>query len=271
MYFSRFVEQGEVAVLFGLNNISNEVYGLQAIEDVGTKSAKTYIKEWISLINENKNPKLKQKFDTFLRSFIFRILFTLHCILLRYPSFRHNDLHLDNIIMNMNETDDFCTYETENDMSFAISNQLSFPRIIDFGWSSLDGVRELGFNMKTNHYIDINKLFNHLFLMFEKQSDILHPQVWKFIQGVVPESYRVGFHKSKHLESELQMSIWSPHSEYVITKEKTWILPSSSTKGRSLPNFTSPGQLLKDPVFNMFRTVEKQGQVFSSLKALEIA
>ncbi len=272
MYFGRFIEKGEVSVLFGLDHLNDEVYGFQAIEDVGTKSARTYIKEWIALINENKNnTKLKKKFDVFIRSFMFRIIYTLHCILLRYPSFRHNDLHLDNIIMNLNETDDSSTYDLENDMSFLISNLLGFPRIIDFGWSSLDGIKEIGLNVKTNHYVDLNKLFNHLFLMFENDSDILHPQVWKFILGVVPDAYRVGFHKSKNLSNELQMSIWSPHSEYAITKQKTWILSSDPIKGRPLPNFTSPGELLKDPVFNMFRTTEKTGIIFSSLKALEIA
>jgi hypothetical protein len=273
MYFGRFIEMGEIAVLFGLDEskLQDEVYGFQAIEDVGTKSAKTYIKEWIALIHENKtSTALKHKFDTFLRSFLFRIIYTLHCILLRFPSFRHNDLHLDNIIMSMNETNEVSTYETENDMSFEISNEFSFPRIIDFGWSSLIGVKEIGLNMKTNHYVDLNKMFNHLFLLFEKQSDVLHPQVWKFIQSVVPEAYRVGVHKSKNMASELQMSIWSPHSEYAITKEKTWILSSSSTKGRALPNFTNPGQLLLDPVFSVLRTVKRTGIIFSSLKALEI-
>jgi hypothetical protein len=275
MYFSRFVDMGEISILFGFNEsqLRDEIYGFQALEDAGTKSARTYIKEWIALLNEKKQSKefgkMKNKFDLFIKSFMFRIIYTLHCILLRFPGFRHNDLHLDNIIMDQNDVDAY--YETENDLCFMISKLFSFPRIIDFGWSSLlsqQCIQPLGLNMGANHYIDLNKFFNHLFLMFEHDSNLLHPQVWNFIQGVVPEPYRVGFHKSKNLKSELQMSIWSPHSDYMILPNKSFILGTSMI-GKPLVEYVKPSQLLMDPVFNVFK-VKKQttGIIFQSLKAL---
>jgi len=287
LYFSRFIDMGEISILFGLDEtkLFEQVYGFQALEDVGTKSAKTYIKEWIHLIQskiakKKDVQKVKHKFDVFLRSLMFRIIYTLHCILLRYPGFRHNDLHLDNIIMSESESQKDSIYETENDLSFTISHLLSFPRMIDFGWSSMcsrpskDGssqcessIKPIGLNIGLNHYVDLNKFFNNLYVLFEHHSHLLHDQVWKFIQGVVPEPYRVGLHKSK--TTELNMSIWSPHSEYMLTSDKKWI--RGATKGLPLPEFVSPSQLLMDPIFDMFRTkTSANGTVFSSLKALEV-
>ncbi len=243
-YFGNYISSKDIIKLTKIKKLNENVYGLQVLEYGGSTTIKQYIEEQLLFPN-------KRKFNQFIISFLFQILYTLHCIYLYFPSFRHNDLHLDNILKDKSKT---CYYEPFPGIFYKLAG---FIKLIDFGWSSMNSVKHLGLNMSPNHYVDINKLFNHLILLLEPHSTLLNQNVWKFIQDVVPTRYRVGFKKSnKKLESEFFMSIWNPHSEYMITDDKRWILSSSLEKGERLVNFTSPSNLLKDSIFDIFKTTQ---------------
>jgi hypothetical protein len=246
MYFARFVDAAETAVMFGLEEPDQDVFGMQVLEDVGMQTADTYIEEWIKILKKN-TADIQRKFNDFLRSFLFRVVYTLHCMLLLDPSVRHNDAHLGNWIIDKPSKDaSVCNYQTENKTIFGISNQLAVPHLIDFGWASMQTTRAVGLNVGPNHYVDLNKVFNHLHFMLEKHSELIDPQIWKFIESVVPLNYRVGVSKSR----QLNFSIWSPHSQYALPTSRKWIPMESQEVGEPLPEFVTPGELLKDPVFD---------------------
>ena len=273
MYFARFIESAEIAVLFSEKEeqLEGEVYGLQCLEDVGNETAAFTLNKWINMLKDKQGRKsksfeeTKMKFDQFLRSLLFRVLFTLCAIQTVHPSFRHNDLHLENLIMSeFAKKSGFCSYITQDGEIFVLENSLGNVSIIDFGWSSLEGVQNLGLNMGPNLYVDVNKLFNHLYLMLHKHAYFVNPQVWKFITGCVPPLYRIGLKASKNVESATNMSIWSPHSEFMILyEEQRFINPNSNEIGKPLPNFVSSHILLKDPIFHIFKSKEKVDEIFT--------
>lgn len=83
-----------------------------------------------------------------LKSFLFMIIYTLHCIYLQFPKFRHYDLHTDNIMLKFDQN---FVYNIHNPEFIKITTTFPdgstrtyyvpfwgiIPKIIDFGFSVL--------------------------------------------------------------------------------------------------------------------------------------
>jgi len=123
------------------------------------------------------NPRLKD--DDLLKA-INKVLFTLHRILKTYPEFRHNDLHLDNILMFK-----------------------GVPKIADLGWSRLkkmgtnpavntalaNGIAvRYGIGPNTSSRYDMHLFLNELRRLITRMGKF--PRTRAFLEKYIPVGYR---------------------------------------------------------------------------------
>jgi hypothetical protein len=109
-----------------------------------------------------------------------KVLITLHRIMKKYPEFRHNDLHLDNILMNKGS-----------------------PQIADFGWSRIEKsgtnpavntalangtAARYGIGPDTSSRYDMHLFLNELRRFMKKMGKF--PGAVKFLEKYIPVGYR---------------------------------------------------------------------------------
>lgn len=80
-----------------------------------------------------------------MKVIVFQVLWTIKVILEKVPSFRHNDLHIQNVLVR---TDVPSTGTTKYDDDFEVPNVGIFTGIGDFGWSSMYGAPNPRLGMK---------------------------------------------------------------------------------------------------------------------------
>ncbi len=137
-----------------------------------------------------------------VKSIIFHIIFTFYIITDLYPSFKHNDLHSENVMLKIDSTYQFnpkkATYMSYkyNDYEFYVPYFGVIPKIIDFGFSS---IKELKINnsMEWGHTkmyyspkLDILRLFY----------DIYHQTDNKSIEYLVETLDTTEFYRSFNIE-----------------------------------------------------------------------
>lgn len=167
------------------------------------------ISEWanrgdLSMFLKNHYKKLKL---IHWQSIFFQIIFTLTIIQTKYPTFRHNDLKANNILISkIDECKKLLYYKVLN-------NEFILPAIgysiylWDFDFACIPGVvenskvyqdwtRKINITSKKNRYYDIHYFFCTLIFkgfLPELMNDSCVPvEVVQFINWVIPEEYRPG-------------------------------------------------------------------------------
>lgn len=100
---------------------------------------------------------LEEISDDDLLGILFQVIYTIYAIQKIYPNFKHNDLHLGNVLVRKMKYSDVRCYKVGRKM-FKIENCKFFATIIDFGRSSMQEIIEnpcafshegLGFGVST--------------------------------------------------------------------------------------------------------------------------
>jgi len=175
---------------------------------------------------------------------IFQILFTLARIHQDYPTFRHNDMKANNILVELTNIEESsnnqkCYRYNLDKYSFYIPNINLQIKIWDFDFACVGGIiennkvnsdwtKKMNITNKKNQYYDMHYFFNTLitkrfFPQFYEGG--APPEIIEFIHRIIPEKFRSG-------------------SKYV------------NKKGRIQVNteYTTPYQVItKDPLFKKYR------------------
>jgi serine/threonine protein kinase len=141
---------------------------------------------------------------------IFQILFTLALVHEKYPSFRHNDMKANNILVHHtnvknDKSKNYYRYRLEN-VAFIIPNIGLQIKIWDFDFACIDGIvennkvnsewtRKINITKKKNQYYDMHYFFNTLI------SKRFFPQFYEggapkkivdFVHRIIPKRFRNG-------------------------------------------------------------------------------
>lgn len=192
---------------------------------------------------------------------IFQILFTLALIQKKYPTFRHNDMKANNILVLLtktkpNQADKRYGYSIDNWL-FSIPNIDLQIKIWDYDFACIDGVIEnnkvnadwtkrINISKKQNRYYDMHYFFNTLiskrfFPQFYKGG--APPEIVEFIHRIIPEKYRKC---NKYVDRSGEIHY---DTRYV------------NKKGRIQVNveYTTPYQVItKDPLFQKYRFINQK-------------
>jgi hypothetical protein len=177
----------------------------------------------------------------------FQILSVLAIIQSKYPSFRHNDMKANNILVHkIDKTREYHKYVVVRS-SYRVPNIGYHVKLWDFDFACIPGIvdnikveskwtKKINVTPEQNRYYDIHYFFNTLirkgFFPQILTDDIVPLEVKQFIDRIVPKKYRADE-------------------------------PYVHEKGRILVNveYTTPDYLLKnDPYFEEFRIVKNTGQ-----------
>lgn len=179
--------------------------------------------------------------------FFFQIISVMATIFAKYPSFKHNDMHVNNILFSRTSPDQKTDFHPPKDKpykytiggeSFIVPDVGFQLKLWDFDSASLPGILDneksltspptfaMGF-VNSNQYYDINLFFNNIFKYGEKNP--IPDVVRAFMSEVVPSR-----------EGEFAIN------EYVRLKNHA-------------NEFTTPAKILKSAFFDEFRVVKPVG------------
>ena len=187
--------------------------------------------------------------DAFMQSLISQILHTLLFIGKRLPSFRHNDLHLDNILVKQSAYTKFPTFIL-NDFGWASIGRGSNPLV-----NSNKHSERFGIGAKTSGRYDMHLFLNELHKWMEVHGGrAKYPKAIAFIEKHVPAGY--------------------------LGSRNTYISESRLKYGIPYPGLSSLSDIVKDPyvlspkkfirnVMNMLEIKKKQDAIFKSTRNIE--
>jgi hypothetical protein len=143
------------------------------------------------------------------RSIFFQLLSVLAIIQAKYPSFRHNDLKMNNILVN-----EIAISPTDNKYFYKINNQVyhvpnigfqiklwdfdfaCIPGIVDNSKVDADWTNKINVKPEKNRYYDIHYFFNTFvkkgFFPEFWTEDCIPEKVKEFVNRIVPEKYQDG-------------------------------------------------------------------------------
>src|SRR5207253_2534996 len=137
--------------------------------------------------------------------FFFQIISTLAVIQSKFPSFRHNDLKANNILLHkISRTKPKFTY-TVLRKKYIVPNLGYSVKLWDFDFACIPGViknvkvelqwtKPINVTPKRHQYYDIHYFFNTLaftgFFPRFMTSNYIHDEVKEFVKRVIPEQYR---------------------------------------------------------------------------------
>ena len=142
-----------------------------------------------------------------IKSIFFQIVAMLYIIQYKYPKFKHNDLHIGNILYKKISSPTFYTYNYD-DKLFTVP--VEYKLIIwDFDFSSIAGYIDniktfefhgglslnfdnpLGIFEEPNKYLDLHKIFNSIRSIFYKVDiPIQKYNFFNFLDIIVPQKFR---------------------------------------------------------------------------------
>jgi len=172
--------------------------------------------------NNYQNMNLRQ-----WKVIFFQILYTLARIHEKYPSFKHNDMKANNVLVNLTNlaTDEYFNYNLDNSR-FLIPNVNISVKIWDFDFACIDGIvnnnkvnadwtNKMNITSKRNRYYDMHYFFNTLInkRFFPQFYEGGVPQeIVEFIHRIIPNEYRNGS-KYVNKKGRLQVDIeyTTPH------------------------------------------------------------
>lgn len=145
----------------------------------------------------------------FFKVVFFQLIYTLAIIQDIYPTFKHNDLKCNNILLQ--KSPDIYNRKTvykiaeNNKMKFCIPNIGIQIKLWDFDFSTIDGVinnlkikskwtNNINITNKKNHYYDLHFFFNTLIKkgVYPEilDQDITSREIIEFINDIVPSQFR---------------------------------------------------------------------------------
>lgn len=148
-----------------------------------------------------------EKLDSnFWKVTFFQLLSVFATIQTKYPTFRHNDLKLNNVLITEDKSEK-SDYEI-NGKKYSVKSSGYSIMLYDFDFSSIDGVvnnhkvklswvNDIGICPDEDHYFDIHFFFNCLYRDYWFGKDIWNDKyvpkdTLDFVARVVPEEYRKG-------------------------------------------------------------------------------
>jgi hypothetical protein len=158
---------------------------------------------------------LKKNYDKFglreWRVIIFQILSVLAIIQNKYPSFRHNDMKANNILLHKisktpSERSNKYRYKI-NGQKYVVPNIGYQIKLWDFDFACIPGfidntkvtaewTDKINIKPIKNRYYDIHYFFNTLtrkgFFSEFWEGDNVHPKIREFVLRIIPEKYRTG-------------------------------------------------------------------------------
>lgn len=133
------------------------------------------------------------------KSIMVQVLYNLYRIQKKFPSFRHHDLHGGNIMIRKVPVKDI-TIDVGVD-KYTISNAGVEPIIIDFGFSTISGIknpkveseerRNIGIYRKSPKFYDVHFFLITMFSIVNPPSDQVQSLVRTFITNILPSNYLV--------------------------------------------------------------------------------
>jgi hypothetical protein len=158
---------------------------------------------------------LKKNYDKFglreWRVIIFQILSVLAIIQNKYPSFRHNDMKANNILLHKiskTPTEKSNKYRYKiNGQKYVVPNIGYQIKLWDFDFACIPGYIEntkvsaewtdkINIKPIKNRYYDIHYFFNTLtrkgFFPEFWEGDNVHPKIREFVLRIIPENFRTG-------------------------------------------------------------------------------
>jgi len=137
----------------------------------------------------------------YFKAIVTHVLYTLHTIFQKIPSFRHNDLHLNNVLITKaGKIEGYSRYNFHNQGSFAIlKKNLGIQVYVhDFSFSYCDefpnpevesGIHIKGYGIGTNSHplYDVHFLLNCLYIEYKDYPEFYETK--QFIRSIFPDSY----------------------------------------------------------------------------------
>jgi serine/threonine protein kinase len=200
------------------------------------------------------------------KSIFFQIIFTLAIIQEKYPEFKHNDLKLNNILIQKNNHAHHCTYRI-GDMFFNVPSIGYTIYLWDFDFACIPNLVDnqkvyraeeqptFCISSKQNRYYDIHYFFcSMIFKRFlpNVETGASPQEVKDFIRYVLPPSMRPIY---KKIEETVQIkNSVPPQTKKVL---KTVVAPESRVSDRCRliydDEYLLPINILRHPFFNDFR------------------
>ncbi len=183
------------------------------------------------------------------KSLLFMIIYTLYAICWRYPNFRHFDLHTENIMLKFDPRYAFKAADPKFLVFFIEGVQYTvpyfgiFPKIIDFGFSSLPEE-----NVMSNATVDKERMY------IRAQNDLLLLFHWIHFRLGQISSNKLGWVDKILRQLEPNGTYIHYYTEYIRKNE------------RKIPSYK---QMIKNSVWNEYKTTVPQSQVHATYTALE--
>ena len=168
---------------------------------------------------------------------IFQILYTLASLHKKYPTFRHNDMKANNILVGLIDKE----YQEQlyayrlGEFKFEIPNVGIQIKIWDFDFACIDGIiennkvnatwtKKMNVSKKKNQYYDMHYFFNTL--ICEKFFPQFYTggapkEIIEFVHRIIPEKYR-GIVQNKHIRKGGRILIdteWTTPYKVIMTDE----------------------------------------------------
>ena len=196
----------------------------------------------------------------------FQIISVLAVIQSKFPSFRHNDMKANNILIHkVQQRGTVCSYKVCRNQYY-VTNIGYRCKIWDFDFACIPGVvdnikvnlpwtAEINVKPEQNRYYDLHYFFNTLikkgFFPALLTDSSINVEIKEFIHRIVPKKYQFG----KKIKDE----IWEGNR-----KIKEAVYETVSERGRLLVNdeYTTPNDvLMNDPFFAEFRNYKPKKTV----------
>jgi hypothetical protein len=144
------------------------------------------------------------------RVIFFQIMSVLAVIQAKYPTFRHNDLKANNVLVQKTDSNPDKRGKFKYDVNgqiYAVPNIGIQIKIWDFDFATIPGkvdnskveadwTKKINVNPEQNRYYDVHYFFNTLlrngFFPEFLESDLIPSEVRNFVDRVLPEKYRSG-------------------------------------------------------------------------------
>lgn len=153
-----------------------------------------------------------------IKTVVFQVLWSLYNIKQNIPSFRHNDLHLGNVLLNFNEKNTGGMKYGTKKTKFIVPNNGISAMIGDLGYASMQGFPNPKLNIglcKFSHGIcvDNHSMYDVHFFLTSLYYELTHganksiaSEAIRFIESVFPPNYLTG-ESNKVKESRLRYNV----------------------------------------------------------------
>lgn len=162
------------------------------------------------------------------RSIMVQVLYNLYRIQKKFPSFRHHDLHGGNIIIRRVPIGDV-KISVPGTTPYTVSNAGVEPVIIDFGFSTITGIKNplveseerknIGIYKKSPKSYDVHYFLITMFSIVNPPSNEVQSYVRSFLTKLLPPSY-LAVESNKLKNMRLRGNMGANHAKNVPTLEQ---------------------------------------------------